>query len=1089
MVQIVWSKKEVTIQVFYYFHFNQNFLVMRLAFLTITAIWLLSPALVFAQSRQITGTVTLANGDPLAGASVTVKGSKTGVSANDAGRFTINVTGSNPTLVITAAGYTPQELSIGSSTDYSVTLNPTGQLEAVVVTALGISRRERSLGYATQQVKGENLTLTKEQNVLGSLAGKVAGVQVVGSSGASLGGTQKIKIRGVNSLNGNDQPLIVVDGTPISNSNFSSSNGNGPDLGNIAQDINPDDIESVNVLKGPAASALYGLRGQYGVILITTKKGKKGSRKIDVQYSGAFSVERVGNFMPLQDIYGVGNNQTFLTLANGQKYVSGNDESWGPKMDGTPVRMFFSFYPQDPEFGQLTPFVPQPNNIKEFFESGNNINNTISVTGGNENMTFRLSYNNAHIKGVIPNTHLTRNNISVNTSLDLTKKLTLGANLNFGNNKGRRPSQGYQGTGTGHVQWFQRNIEMKRLKNYRYPDGTIKHWNVNPNTTTGIITNNRPSDWNNPYFDAYENVNDDSRDRLFGDFNVSYQLIPGLRLSAFLRGDMYTQNVSHKEALGSRLDEGYAVAKYQSKEYNYEFLAQYQKLFGDWSLNLNLGANKYDVNFSSVSGNTVGGLVSPRFYSLAGSVARPNVASFIRKKRVRSVYGMASFGFKETYFLDASIRNDVSSALPVDNNSYSYPSVSASMIFSELLNWKPLSYGKVRASYAVAGADLSPYQTGFSFNVGTPYTSSTTTINPLTMPDVLNNPNIEPSFAKAFETGIDLRFLNNRLGVDFSYYNQKNENQIISLDVSGASGYSSTVVNAGLIENKGIELSLTGTPVQSKFFTWNTTINYARNRSMVKELYPGINVYNLDQNVYSSVPIFLNAAVGKPFGSLVGQAYLRDEATGKIVLDANNLPIHQTNYDFGSVLPDFTGGFLNNFKIWKFDLSAMIDFQSGGQFFSWSKMLAVKSGQAAETAVMNDRGFNVRDPVANGGGVKITGISQATKQEVTAYVDARTYFRNVIGTRIYEEWLYDASYVKLREVSLAYNFDRQLLNRTPFKSAKLAVIARNPLMIWQAAPKGLEPSELSYGSGSISWLEKGEFQTVRSYGVSLNLSF
>lgn len=1046
------------------------------------------PLLVFSQSKTITGQITDQKGNPVPLASVTLKGTSTGTAADENGKFSITVSGSNPVLVISSVGFQLQEVSTKGKS-VSVTLTGTADLSEVVVTALGITRKQKSLGYATQQVSGENLTLTKEQNVIGSLAGKIAGVQVVGSSGASLGGTQKIKIRGVNSLNGNDQPLMVIDGTPISNSNFGGSTGNGPDLGNISQDINPDDIESVSVLKGPAASALYGLRGQYGVILITTKKGKKGVKKIDVQYSSAFSLEHAANFLPLQDIYGVGNNQTFLTLANGDKYLSGNDESWGPKMDGTPVRMYYSFYPQDPEFGKLTPFVPHPTNVKDYFEKGHTVNNNISVGGGSENMTYKLSYNNTYIKGVMPNTHLTRNNLGLNTSLDITKKLTVGANINFANNKATRPSQGYQGTATGQVQWFQRNIDMERLKNFRYPDGTIMNWNVSPSTATGIITNNKPSDWNNPYFDAYANTNDDNRDRLFGDINLSYQLLPGLKLSAFLRSDMYTQNVSHKEALGSRLDEGYAVAKYQSKEYNYEFLGQYTKQFGELSMNINVGANKYKVDFTSVSGSTVGGLSSPAFYSLAGSIARPNISSFIRNKEIRSVYGMASFGYKDIYFIDGSVRNDVSSALPLNNNSYSYPSVSGSIVFSELLKWAPLSYGKIRASYAVAGSDLAPYQTGNSFNVGTVYTGAVSTINTLSVPDILNNPDIKPSFAKAFETGIDVKFLNNRIGLEFTYYKQKNENQIISLDVSGASGYSSTVVNAGLIENKGIEISITGKPVQTNFFSWNTALNFARNRSMVKELYPGINVYQLDVNVYSSVPIFLNAAVDQPFGSLVGQAYLRDSATGKIMLDAANLPQFKTNNNFGSVVPKFTGGFLNTFKIWKFDVSAMIDFQSGGQFFSWTKMLAVKSGQAKETAELNDKGFNVRDPIANGGGVKVTGISAATKQEVTAYVDARSYFRNTIGTRIYEEWLFDASYIKLREVSIGYNFDKQLLGKTPFKTAKIALIARNPAMIWQKAPKGLEPSELSYGSGSISWLEKGEFQTVRSYGVSINLSF
>lgn len=576
---------------------------------------------------------------------------------------------------------------------------------------------------------------------------------------------------------------------------------------------------------------------------------------------------------------------------------------------------------------------------------------------------------------------------------------------------------------------------------------------------------------------------------MFGDLNLSYQVIPGLKLSAFLRSDMYTQNISHKEAIGGRLDEGYSVIKYQEKEYNYEFLGQYTKQFGDLSVNASVGANKYTRNFEGVAGSTVGGLLSPAFYSLAGSIARPNLSSVIIDKEIRSVYGLVSLGYKDIYFIDATIRNDVSSSLPVNNNSYSYPSVSGSIVFSELLKWTPLSYGKIRASYAIAGADLDPYRTANGFNVGTVYTSATSTVNTLSVPDRLNNPDIEPSFAKAFETGIDLRFLNNRVGLELTYYKQRNENQIITLDVSGASGFTSTVVNAGLIENKGIELSLTGMPVQSKLFTWNATFNVAKNNSMVKELYPGINVYQLDNNVYSSVPIFLNAEVNKPFGSLVGQAYLRDEATGKIMLDAANLPQFKTNHDFGSVLPEFTGGFLNSFKIWNFDLGAMIDFQSGGQFFSWTKMLAVKSGQAAETAVLNDKGFNVRDPLANGGGVKVEGISAATKQEVSAYVDARSYFRNTIGTRIYEEWLFDASYIKLREISIGYNLDKVLLNRTPFKTAKLALIARNPVMLWQKAPQGLNPSELSYNSGSISWLEKGEFQTVRSYGVSLNLSF
>lgn len=1047
-------------------------------------------ALVSYAQKTVKGKVTDSEGGtPIPGVSVLVKGTATGVTTQPDGGFVVNVPAGGTTLIFKYLGFETQEIVIGNRTEINVAMVGSAQtLEGVVVTALGIKRSEKSVGYATQQVKGDNLTMTKEQNVIGSLAGKVAGVQVTGSSGANMGGTQKIKIRSVNSITGGGQALMVVDGTPIAQSNF-GGDANGVDYGNVSQDINPEDIDNISILKGPAAAALYGIRGQYGVILITTKKGAKGAKKVSISVNSAFTVDKVANFLPLQNVYGVGNNQTFQTLSNGQKYVNGNDESWGPKMDGTPVRMFFSFYPQDPEFGQLTPFVPQPNNIKDFYETGQNINNGISVTGGNENMNYRLSYNNAYTNGVIPNTWLKRNNLSLSSSLNVTDKFSVGANVNYANNKGQRPTQGYQGSFTGATQWFQRNIDINRLRNYKYADGTILNWNVNPNTTTGIITNNRPSDWNNPFFDAYEVLNNDDRDRLFGDVNASYQVLPELKLSGFVRSDMYTQNITHKEALGGRLVDGYQVGKYQNTENNYEFLAQYNKNIDDFSMNVNLGANLYTLKYSQQYQATVGGLSSPGFYSAAASVDRPVSTSFIRQKQVRSIYAMGSFGYKDTYFIDASIRNDISSALPDNNNSYWYPSVSGSFVFSELAKWKPLSFGKLRASYAVAGSDLSPYQTIFTYSPGANYPSTSGSINTLFVPDKLKNPLIKPSFANSFEVGLDLKFFSNRLGMEFTYYNQANKNQIIDLSVSGASGFDQTVVNAGLIRNKGIELSLNGRPIQSKFFTWETSINLARNKNKIEELYPGINVLQNDLATYSSQTIYLNSTVGRSFGNLVGPGYKIDPGTGKVLLGTDNMPLFDTAKDFGSVIPDFTGGFQNTFKIWRFDLGAMIDFQKGGQFFSWSKMLSAKSGQAFETAALNDKGFNVRDAIAAGGGVKINGISQATGQEVTAYVDARTYFRTNLGTRIYDEWIYSASYIKLREISVGYNFEPQLLAKTPFKTAKISFIARNPIMIWQKAPKGVDPSELSSGSASISWIEKGELQTVRSFGVNLNLTF
>jgi outer membrane receptor protein involved in Fe transport len=354
----------------------------------------------------------------------------------------------------------------------------------------------------------------------------------------------------------------------------------------------------------------------------------------------------------------------------------------------------------------------------------------------------------------------------------------------------------------------------------------------------------------------------------------------------------------------------------------------------------------------------------------------------------------------------------------------------------------------------------------------------------------LINPDIQPSFAHAYEAGLDMRFFHDRLGFNFTYYEQKNRNQIINLDVSGASGFTSTIINAGLIQNKGVEITLTATPVRTKSFSWETIFNFSKNRSMVVELADGTGVFANGVNTYSGVSVYLNSYVGKPFGSLIGKAYQRDSATGMILLGNNNLPLYtQANHDFGSVLPDYTGGFQNIFRFKQFDLSAMIDYQIGGQFFSWTQMMAVKTGMAEITAAINDNGKNVRDPLADGGGVKVTGMNANSKEIVTAYVDARAYYRTTLGTHVYEEWLYDASYIKLREIKLGYTFDKAKLGRLPFRSINLALIARNPVMIWQKAPKGIDASELSTGSEPISWLETGGLNTVRSFGVNLNVTF
>lgn len=1052
----------------------------------------------FLQERSVTGKVVSGEGTPLPGVSVLIKGTTKGTVTDADGIYTIAVPDEEAILVFSFIGYKMIEVGVAGKTSLDITLeSDVTQLTEIVVTALGISREERSLGYSTQEVSGEDLTFTKEQNVLGSLAGKIAGVQVVGASGASMGGTQKIKIRGVNSINGTDQPLIVVDGTPISNDNFAASFG--ADYGNLAQDVNAEDIESVNVLKGPAASALYGIRGQYGVVMITTKKGVKGADKIKVELNSAASIERVGNIMPYQNIYGGGYSQTFSTLSNGQPYSHLQaDESWGPKMDGTPVRQFYSFYPQDPKYGQLTPFVPQADNIKDYYETGSNVNNGITISGGSAKTNYRISVNDTRITGIEPNTWLKRNNFGLSFGTDLAKGLNFSTNLNYARNSGLRPYQGSEGGSRYMGQWFQRSVDINRLRNYKYSDGTILHWNHRNNKITGDpgqFTHNIPAYWNNPFFNAYENTNADNRDRLFGDIGLNYKILDDLSVGGHIRTDLYTQNIEERTAFGGTGTPSYSVGKYQGKEMNYEFLAQYSKQWNQFSLNATLGANLYDYNYTSLYQQTEGGLSSPDFFNIEASIDRPTVTSTLRRKQIRSAYALLSLGYNNTLFLDATVRNDNSSALPKDNNSYWYPSISGSYVFSESLDWSPLSLGKLRVSYAQAGSDLSPYLISPTYVIGSPYDG----VVQLGVPNTLVNPNIKPSFAHSYEAGIDLGFFGNRLNLDVTYYKQENRDQIIPLTVSGTSGYSSVYINAGLIENQGLEVTLSASPVKTSDFNWNVAFNFARNRNMVVELHPDLDVYPHYSSTYSSVAAYLNSYEGKSFGSLVTQAYRRDEDTGQKLLEwvddtdyeegGYYLPLYtDATHNFGTVLPDFTGGFQNTIRYKNIELSAMIDYQKGGQFFSRSKSLAQRTGLDMATVAINDRRVQVREPVNEGGGIRLDGIDAETGEAVTSYVEPATYY-NTVARRIYEANIYDASYIKLRELRLGYTFNKPSIGGLEIDRITLAVIVRNPAMIWQNAPKGLDPSELSMGAQAISWYESGQLNTVRSYGLNLNVTF
>jgi len=1076
-----------------------------------------------AQEIKVSGSVKDANGEPLLGATITIKGTIKGVVTDNSGNYSI-LAPKGATLVFSFVGFNKKEVVVGNQTQINVSLSDK-VLGEVVVTALGVSREERSLGYSVQQVDAAKLSVVNESNVVGSLSGKISGVQVIGSSGAAIGGSQKIRLRGVTSLGSNDSPLIVVDGTPISNTTFAPSErewSGGRDYGNLAGDINFNDIASVSVLKGPSAAALYGQRGANGVIIISTKKGN--SRKgIGIDFNHSTTFDRIYVLPKYQNEYAGGYSQDFLTFnydparhpANwasfdGQKILNyGADESWGPRMDGTLIRHWDSWYPGS-EFGQLRPLTSNPNNVRDFFETGTTITNNIALSGGDAKSTFRLSFGNTSTKGVMPNSKLSRTNVGINASTKMSTKLTASVSLNYALTSALgRPSSGYSGRNpvNSFNQWFQRQIDIDRLRNYRNPDGTMRTWNIigpndyNPANPNSFLVGQY---WNSPYFESMENAPTDNRNRIFGNLNLTYEFMPGLSLSVIGRTDAYSQTIEEKVASGGLDQDMFYTRLSRAREDNYEFLLQYNKRFGEFSLDANLGGNIRRNMYNEVTERTVGGLAIPDLYTISASVDCPNVTNYKSEKEVRSIYMSTSLGYKGMLYMDITARNDWSSSLPEANNSYFYPSVSTSFVFSELLNIPWFSFGKLRVSWAQVGSDIGPYNVNPVYAVGTPYGSSPS----LGVPGTLNNPALEPQTSSNYEAGIEAKFLKGRIGFDVTYYYNPIKNQIITLPVPSASGYNNVITNAGQITRSGIEVAISGTPVKAGAFSWDVNLNFARNLTTVDELAEGVDNLLLEQTLSSrwgGTSLF--ARVGEQWGQVVGRQIKRNE-NGLPMLTSNGSYVVEQNKPLGSVLPDFTGGIMNTFRYKNWELSAFIDFQIGGKFFSVTKMFNAYSGLSAETVGNNDKGVPLRDALvdaqggtidattnrpytslpasntsSNSGGIKVAGVAEdGTPQEI--YVEAQTYYSRLFG--LTERWLYDASYVKLRELRLAYTLPKGLIAKTPFNSVSIGFIARN-LWLIHTNVEGLDPSEISGGAGGYNLAEGGQLPGVRSLGFNIRL--
>jgi TonB-linked SusC/RagA family outer membrane protein len=1063
-----------------------------------------------AQTR-ITGNVTSADdGLGIPGVSVIVKGTTLGTITDVDGKYSLSVPEGSEALIFSFVGMLTQEIAIGDKVVINVQLkSSTEQLDEYVVTALGVSREKKALGYAVQDVKANELLKGRENTVAGALAGKVSGLQISSNSG-QLGGSSRILIRGASSVNGNNQPLYVVDGIAIDNSNFTDADqergAGGYDYGSMANDINPDDIESVSVLKGPVAAALYGSRAANGVILITTKKGKvravSGKKGIGVSANFGVMFDKVAMLPDFQNSYAGGFGWDTLWYSDHSAdptafpnrnagYYPGThngaadsydllmqyevDESWGPKMDeGVMYRPWYSFQDAIPGyFGKNVPLTSQPDNIKDFFKTGQTWTSNIALTGGSEQAYFRLSFTNVDQNGVMPKSNLKKNSINFSGSAKIGEKLTAFTNINYIKTAATgRPMTGYEGDNIMQQfnQWSQRQMNMDMLHDYWInPDGTTNTWN------RSAWNNPFPKYTDNPYWTRYRNYENDGRDRFYGNVGFTYEFFEFLKLTAKVNQDYYTDRREERIAIGSNNTPSYKQGIRTLSERNAEFLFEFNKRFSDdFSLSANFGGNQMTRIYHRDVSETQGGLSLPDFYNLINSKDAPLIGQFRDKKRINSLYGFTSLGYKNMYYLDLTLRSDWSSTLPEDNNQYLYPSATASWVFSELdaindIDW--LSFAKLRVGWAQVGSDTDPYQLYDIYRAKESFGSSPV----YTVPNKLFNDQLKPERTNSWEIGTDIRFFDGRLGLDLTYYNMETVDQIIDVDISGTSGFSSKMINAGKITNKGVEVLLTGTPVKTSDFRWDITVNWAKNKNEVVELAEGITNYRLANAPFA---VSVNATVGEPYGNIMGRNYLFADDGQRIVGASGRYDRTTDTEPLGNVMPDWTGGVNNSFTYKNINLSFLIDIRKGGQFFSTSYMWGMYSGMIEKTVENNIREDGIvldgvmEDP--NNPGQYITN---------TIVCDVNNY--GLAHYYVHAMDVFDADYIKLRELTLGYTLPNSMLKKVPFSNIRISFVARN-LFTWGTAVKGIDP-DFATNAGNTQGIEGAQVPSIKSFGF--NLSF
>ena len=1030
-----------------------------------------------AMAQSVSGKVTDgANGEGLPGVAVVVEGSNTGVMSDMDGMYRIQAA-TGDVLTFSFVGYNTVRKEVTGAT-MDVALESGVALDEVVVTALGISREKKALGYSVQELGNDAFTDAKTENVVRSLTGKIAGVQV--TSGTAIGSSSKVLLRGASSITGNNQPLFVVDGVPMDNADYSSGNQQrsvgGYDYGNAIQDLNPDDIESVSVLKGPAAAALFGSRASNGAIVITTKSGKgyqsSGKRGIGISVNSGVAFNNVFVLPTYQNSYGGGPSQAWADTIDGQFVPDyALDGSWGPALDGTPVRHWDSWYDYegDEGFGEVRPWEPTPNDIDQFFQTGVTLSNNVSVTGATDESSFRLSYTNHDQTGVYENSSLDRNTLSFSGSQQVSEDLEASVTANYVQQQGKgRPLTGYgESVMSQFTQWYHRQLDMDRLRNYKNPDGTQRTWNrLSP-------TNPDPNYFDNPFWERYENVQNDQRDRVFGNITMKYKINDVFSLMGRALSDFYIDRREERIAVGGVRESSYSETTRQLQETN---LDAYLNFADDLSDDLNLtgfvGVNQRIRNYKRLNAYTLGGLNTPGLYTVNNGADGYEVGDFTSQKKVNSVLASASFGYQRKYYVDITGRNDWSSALPAENNSYFYPSATASYILSEDLDVDAISFAKVRLGWAQVGNDTDPYRTSTTYAVNTNFGNS----GSATIPNAQNNPNLRPEKTSSWEAGVELNLFLDRVRFDFTYYNSTTEDLIFNVPVSASSGYSSAVLNAGKTNNKGIELSLAASVVETNDLTWNVGVNFAKNKNELIELAEGI------ENIrYTSLfGVSLEARPGQPLGTFYGYDYQYDDNGNKLVGDNGFYLRTDEVVPLGTILPNFTGGVYTTLDYKNLSFYALVDFQDGGSLHSYSNQWGKYSG-TLEGTVFDEDGNDMRAP--GYAGVVVEGVNATTGAVNDVAVNPQTHFFLNQGYVIHAADQYDASFVKLREMRLDYSMPADMVEGTPFSNVSIGVFGRNLAILHKNVPH-IDP-EVATSASNVQGFEGGQLPAERTIGVNI----